>query len=64
MSGRFNPNKNVKKAVLNICKMCEEMGLSFDEISDVPAELEREINRNVRLLKKNAKFKYLQRENQ
>lgn len=62
MDARFNPNENTKRAVEEICKMCEEKGLTFDEISDIPAELEREINRNVRLLKKRTKFTYLQRE--
>lgn len=59
MDGKMNACEKAKSIVKEICALCESRGLTYEEVSDIPAELEREINRNVGVLKEKEKFKYL-----
>lgn len=47
----LSPNKNTIEMVNWILEQCEEKGLTTAEVCDIPAELNRRINRNVTLLK-------------
>ena len=47
----LTPNENTKRIVEDILKECEKRELKISEVCDIPAELQRRINRNIAQLK-------------
>ena len=47
----LTPNENTKRIVDDILKECEKRELKISEVCDIPAELQRRINRNIAQLK-------------
>ncbi len=54
----LNPCNKAKEITKKILLLCQEEGLMLDEVEDIPAELQREISRNINDSKKNTRFTY------
>lgn len=53
----LKPCRKAQEMTDRILKMFSEEGMTFEEIADVPAELERKINKNISHLKRETVFK-------
>lgn len=56
---KLNPDAKVKDITEKILELCEGVQLTVAELTDVPAELERSVNRIVGQLKDSTTFKRL-----
>lgn len=52
------PKHKAKIMVDKILSMCQEENITIEEMEDIPAELQRRINRNIKSLKQSTKFTF------
>ena len=53
----LKPSRKAQEMADKILEMLSAEGMTFEEIADVPAELERKINKNISHLKRETVFK-------